>query len=113
MDREIFHSPNPNPNERIHMQTQRRGRGACCRRGSQKADEDGRRAEKKGFGAQYTPLHLLPIDLALARWRDRQTLDNEKEAKKRLILSEFKVRMNHLRHGALLYLFELWAGNQG
>jgi hypothetical protein len=51
--------------------------------------------------------------LALARWRDRQTLDNEKEAKKRLILSEFKVRMNHLRHGALLYLFELWAGNQG
>jgi hypothetical protein len=26
-------------------------------------------------------------------------------------LSEFKVRVNHLRHGAMLYFFELWMRN--
>ncbi len=70
---------------------------------------DAERKEK--FGAQYTPFHLLPVYLALARYRVRPTPDNEKEAKKHLMLSEFKVRVNHLRHGALLYLFELWARN--
>lgn len=70
---------------------------------------DTERREK--FGAQYTPFHLLPICLALARHRVHPSPENEKEARRRLMLGELKVRVNHLRHGALLYIFELWSRN--
>jgi tetratricopeptide (TPR) repeat protein len=72
-----------------------------------KMDTD--RREK--FGEQYAPFHLLPVYHALAKYRAHPTPDNEMAARKRLMLSEFKVRENRLRHGALLYIFELWARN--
>jgi len=63
------------------------------------------------FGRQYTPFHLLPVYLALARFKAHPSPEREKEARKRFMLSEYKVRVNHLRHGALLYIFELWSRN--
>ena len=70
---------------------------------------DAERKEK--FGAQYTPFHLLPVYLALARYKAHPSLEREKEARKRMMLSEFRVRVNHLRHGALIYIFELCSRN--
>jgi hypothetical protein len=67
------------------------------------------RGRKEKYGSQYTPFHLLPIYLALAQCRANPSPENEREAKKRLALSELKVRLNHQRHGALLYIFELWS----
>lgn len=66
---------------------------------------------REKFGEQYTPFHLLPVYLAVAKYRARPTPESEAEARRRLMLGELKVSANHLRHGALLYIFELWSRN--